>query len=298
MEHKPVCDIPPIDEGLELSREWYDRSRAEFRKDLNPQFQGPLTESNWLIYGILLVGAYPAPASFNPHAADSYLEQLLSIGIDTFVCLNDEYGKNPEHYAYAEDEGDPKLYGSRGLPALSAGKFVKDRDFINMPVKDMNIGDPTKIIDLCEDLVKRICEGKHVYIHCTGGHGRTGTIASILLCLLYGITADESLEYVQYAHDQRQTTYGNQMYSHAIVERDLKSKFTVGQVPTPQTSPQREQVKSIVSLLQQRPPLIRQNAWSDLKEAEKVGGRRTKRKKYKKRKQSRRRKSKQRKNRY
>ena len=88
------------------------------------------------------------------------------------------------------------------------------------------------------------------------------------------------------------------MYSHAIVERDLKSKFTVGQVPTPQTSPQREQVKSIVSLLQQRPPLIRQNAWSDLKEAEKVGGRRTKRKKYKKRKQSRRRKSKQRKNRY
>lgn len=286
MEHKPPeCEIPPIDEELKLSRGWYDRSIEEFRKDLNPQFQGPwpLTESNWLIRGILLVGAYPAPASFNPSAADSYLEQLLSVGIDTFVCLNDEYGKNPEHYAYAENEGESTLFGSRGLPALSDGKFVRDSDFINMPVKDMNIGDPTKIIDLCKDLVKRICDGKHVYIHCTGGHGRTGTIASILLCLLYGITADESLEYVQYAHDQRQAPYGNQMYSHAIVERDLMSKFTVGQVPTPQTSPQRDQVKSIVSLLQQ---------------TEKVGGRRTKRKKHKKRKQSRRRKSKRRKNRY
>jgi hypothetical protein len=79
------------------------------KRNKNPHFQGPLGETNWLIPGILLVGSYPAPAYYDPVEADIYIMSLLQAGIDTFVCLNDEYGKNPDHYAYAELEGDDRL---------------------------------------------------------------------------------------------------------------------------------------------------------------------------------------------
>lgn len=259
-----MCDrIPPIDKFLTLSSNWYDRSKAEFgRKNLS--FQGPLGETNWLIPGIVLVGAYPAPADYDPDGANDYLSEILDAGIDTFVCLNDEYGKNPNHYGYAElegtlnEDGDDILYDAIGLPGLSSD-FNKDRDFIHMPVKDMNTGDSTKIKELCKQLKEKICEGKHIYIHCTGGHGRTGTIAAILLYLLYpNITAEQALEYVQYAHDQRDTTYGRQFFNSQInapEDSALKSKFQPGQVPTPQTSAQQKQVKDIIQELEQEMPI-------------------------------------------
>jgi hypothetical protein len=250
-----MCDrIPPIEQLLGLSRNWYDRSQSEFGGNKNPHFQGPLGETNWLIPGLVLVGSYPAPADYDPEEADHYIMSLLQADIDTFVCLNDEYGKNPDHYAYAELEGDDRLYDAIGLPGLSRD-FNKDRDFIHMPVKDMNTGDSTKIKELCKNLKQKICEGKHIYIHCTGGHGRTGTIAAILLYLLYPtITAEQALEYVQYAHDQREAEYGRQYFNsqlNAPEDRELKSKFQLGQVPTPQTSAQQKQVKDIIQELRQ-----------------------------------------------
>jgi hypothetical protein len=256
-----MCDrIPPIEQLLALSRNWYDRSQSEFGGNKNPHFQGPLGETNWLIPGILLVGAYPAPADYHPAEADHYIISLLRAGIDTFVCLNDEYGKNPNHYGYAElegtlnEDGDDILYDAIGLPGLSRD-FNKDRDFIHMPVKDMNTGDSTKIKELCKYLKEKICEGKHIYIHCTGGHGRTGTIAAILLYLLYPtITAEQAIEYVQYAHDQREAEYSRQYFNsqlNAPQDSALKSKFQLGQVPTPQTSAQQKQVKDIIQELRQ-----------------------------------------------
>lgn len=267
-----MCDkfIPRIDDLLALSRNWYDRSKAEFgRKNLS--FQGPLGETNWLIPGVVLLGAYPAPADYDPDGANDYLSEILGAGIDTFVCLNDEYGKNPNHYGYAElegtlnEDGDDILYDAIGLPGLSSD-FNKDRDFIHMPVKDMNTGDSTKIKELCKQLKQKICEGKHIYIHCTGGHGRTGTIAAILLYLLYPtITAEQALEYVQYAHDQRDTTYGRQYFNgqiNAPQDSALKSKFQPGQVPTPQTSAQQKQVKDIIRELEQELPVAKASAYS------------------------------------
>jgi hypothetical protein len=43
-----------------------------------------------------------------------------------------------------------------------------------------------------------------MYIHCHGGHGRTGTIAALLLGRLYGLGASAALELYQHLHDTRE----------------------------------------------------------------------------------------------
>ena len=42
-----------------------------------------------------------------------------------------------------------------------------------------------------------------VYVHCMGGHGRTGTIVALLLAQLYGVGAEHALELTALFHQQR-----------------------------------------------------------------------------------------------
>ena len=49
-------------------------------------------------------------------------------------------------------------------------------------------------------MTELINRGEIVYIHCLGGHGRTGTISIPLMTLLYGISADEATKKVNYYH--------------------------------------------------------------------------------------------------
>jgi hypothetical protein len=49
---------------------------------------GPTEESNWVMYGRLLVGAYPA--SVHDEANTRILSGILRLGITTFVCLQQE----------------------------------------------------------------------------------------------------------------------------------------------------------------------------------------------------------------
>lgn len=97
-------------------------------------------------------------------------------------------------------------------------------DFVHFPIVDCNVGDDDQILNLCKDLVLRIKRGENLYIHCCtshkvphnfvrgnlcviflagGGHGRTGTVISIMLHLMYNLGARESMEYCQFVHDIR-----------------------------------------------------------------------------------------------
>lgn len=52
------------------------------------QYCGPTPESNWVIPGILLVGAYPA--SQDDVETVDLITSILRLGITTFVCLQQE----------------------------------------------------------------------------------------------------------------------------------------------------------------------------------------------------------------
>ena len=57
-------------------------------------------------------------------------------------------------------------------------------------------------------------------------------------------------DYLQFAHDQRAANYFGEYYFIKWIHSDpLSNYFVKGQVPTPQTSEQRQQVSRIISEL-------------------------------------------------
>ena len=49
------------------------------------QYCGPTTESNWVIPGVLLVGAYPATE--DDQETLDLITSILKLGVRKFVCL-------------------------------------------------------------------------------------------------------------------------------------------------------------------------------------------------------------------
>lgn len=66
-------------------------------------------------------------------------------------------------------------------------------------------------------------------MHCWGGHGRAGTVGSVLLGMIYGFSPETSMDYIQKTHDCRAEPLG---------------------VSSPQTLSQRLQVMRILSMPQ------------------------------------------------
>ena len=72
------------------------------------------------------------------------------------------------------------------------------------------------MLALVEQLKGFITDGQVVYLHCWGGRGRAGTIASILLATCYHLSAEETAARVQLAFDTRNDggKLGNAMVCH------------------------------------------------------------------------------------
>ena len=222
---RPICedcrDITLID--ITESIDWIKNSKQKFNNlEKNTSHQGPLNVSNWLTDKIC-VGGYPK------NKLD--LTKLIEAGIDVFICLNDTVDR-AEFYKYEIQ-----------LPS--------NKTYINEPIADMNITSDDKIRELCERLVIRMRYGDKIYIHCKGGHGRTGTVAAILLYMLYKLSLQQIFDYVQFSHDQRESNYFGPCYWTKSFDETEPQKqcFALGQVPTPQASCQRKQVERIINKL-------------------------------------------------
>jgi hypothetical protein len=219
---------------LHLSKDWIANSYMKFGTNLNYDFQGPTRESNWLIKNRLLVGGY----------VDSIqtLNSIKEQGITKFVCLNAEYGTNT---------------GKRTF--MPYGLHLAPGDFLNFPLKDMSDHESDEeLYQICVIVANLIKDNHNVYLHCSGGHGRTGMVSMIVLYLLYKKQLVELFDYVQYAHDQRVGhRFEYRVAAHHIVESDLRRLFIYGQVPSPQLSSQRHQVGRIIKQLQTKRLVLR-----------------------------------------
>ena len=144
-------------------------------------YVGPTPESNWVIPGHLLVGAYPA--AIDDNETFFLISQILKLGVTKFVCLQQEYrvdGITEEMWRkghalrpYFKDvktivKSQDKFETFRGHKIVSSEQL----SFVHFPIKDCSITDDDGVLELARKLVTSISEGEVIYLHCWGGHGR------------------------------------------------------------------------------------------------------------------------------
>jgi len=173
---------------------------------------GPIYNTNWVIKDKLLVGCYPGAK--DPQEASEKIEVLLREGITDFISL-----QTPEELERLE----------------SYEKYLPDEiKFHNFPIPDRKIVRDDLMLDYLDQTIKILRkEDSVVYLHCLGGHGRSGVMVDLILAANYGATAEEALKLTQRLHDTRWIEYEPRKKTEII----LKS---------PQTKAQINQVKRLI----------------------------------------------------
>ena len=209
---------------------------------------GPTPESNWVIPGKLLVGAYPASQSDDE--TFDLITSILKFGVSKFVCLQEEYREYGVTEAmwrsgnalrpYFEDVKNI-VREKHEYEELNDYPIIdtENLSFIHFPIRDCGITDDSRVLELAKTLVQALKDGEIIYLHCWGGHGRTGTVVCIMLHLIYGLDATKSMARCQSVHDLR--------------------RWPVA-VGSPQTQTQRDQVTRVINKLINTPQALRRYA--------------------------------------
>lgn len=127
----------------------------------------PLSETYWVEPGQLLAGPYPGPR--RQPAQPEKLPHLLDAGIDLFIDLTEK------------DETLPYAH------------WLRDQArHLRLPISDFNIPTVPEMISILNTLDNALRQQHHIYIHCLGGIGRTGTVIGCYL-VRHGINGAEAL---------------------------------------------------------------------------------------------------------
>jgi hypothetical protein len=76
-------------------------------------------------------------------------------------------------------------------------------DFLHLPIVDGSVTSDDLVDRFCDDLIGKVLSGRRLYVHCWGGHGRTGTIIAVMLGRMYDVTTAQALARTQQLHDVR-----------------------------------------------------------------------------------------------
>lgn len=127
---------------------------------------------SYFIQDISLFGSYP-PQEFADH--------LQEMGVEYFVDLTEESDKHIVKYHVS---GNTKK--------------------INYPIRDKDIPNNTRTFSaFILALMEIIKNKKKMYVHCRGGHGRSGIVVACLIKLYYDIDADKALDLTYECHQKR-----------------------------------------------------------------------------------------------
>lgn len=85
--------------------------------------------------------------------------------------------------------------------------YITNHNYISYPIKDREV--PTDLrsyssfIINISTIIKNLKNKKKIYIHCKGGHGRSGVVVASILCHIFNLSPFQSLEYTTTCHNNR-----------------------------------------------------------------------------------------------
>lgn len=150
----------------------------------------PIPESYWVIPGRFLAGEYPG--GFNQERVRHRMDACLEAGLNTFINLT------------GPDELPPYL------PVLQeqAKAHKKEVEMIHLPIRDFGLPTHAEMVTILDQIDQALENQRHVYLHCWGGIGRTGTTVGCYL-VRHGMTGDQALAQLAewWQTDPRRTWY-------------------------------------------------------------------------------------------
>jgi hypothetical protein len=163
----------------------------------------PVPDSYWVQAGRFLAGAYPG-LSYDEQGTRQRLASLLAAGFDTFIDLTCD-GDRPAYLPLLQDE------------AARHGMKVQHRRF-SFP--DYGIPAHAAMTSALDAIDAALDEGRHVYLHCVGGIGRTGTTVACWL-IRHGMQPPAALQHLQ----QIYATSEQSQFSPHSPESDQQVRF-------------------------------------------------------------------------
>jgi predicted NAD-dependent protein-ADP-ribosyltransferase YbiA (DUF1768 family) len=85
--------------------------------------------------------------------------------------------------------------------------YKTNYEYINYPIMDRKIPQNwknfAKFIIKISNIILNLKTGECLYLHCKGGHGRSGVVVSCLLCYMFKIIPPNALKYTNICHKNR-----------------------------------------------------------------------------------------------
>ena len=129
---------------------------------------------------VLFFGGYPT---------EEWLDVLLKNDTKIFVDTTTEEEKEMYHL-------------------LDYRSKVQNLEYHHFPILDNNIpndiGRFKEFVFLLSEKLMRLEEGEKMYIHCKGGHGRSGMLVACVLCYFLNIYPEKALHLTTVAHSERE----------------------------------------------------------------------------------------------
>jgi hypothetical protein len=159
--------------------------------------------NNWVIPGFVMAGPFPGVDGTNfpdEQTASANIQGILSDGINAFISLCDELPDQLDSTTPVTHPHFPKYKSYADIVSQKPPNIT----YHHFKIKDQSTPTKHQLIAIITTILTLLSQDKRVFIHCAGGHGRTGLIVAALLIALYDIPdPDQALYFVQYTHNLR-----------------------------------------------------------------------------------------------
>jgi len=126
---------------------------------------------------------YEGRGFFGGYPSEEEFGELLRAGMTTFVDLTTAREKRNFPFVYTVPEGCT---------------------YLPFPIFDNQIPKNRLLfLQLVHDIAHRLHHGEKVYMHCRGGHGRSGVLVASLLCYLHNLLPHHAIQKATMYHSRR-----------------------------------------------------------------------------------------------